>query len=107
MSMLVPLETLPGWPAAPNPPALHSLAVLIGIPAVAFIVIAIFGKISAANSKASGGLVSTTDTVWLGASPKSLGTDGDEKPAIEAAEATSSGSTRAGSKEIGGASARW
>lgn len=104
--MLVPLETLPGWPAAPNPPALHSLAILIGIPAVAFIVIAIFGKISASASKASGGSFTSTDTVWLGASPKSLGTDGDEKPAIEAAEATA-GSGSSQSKEIGGASARW
>lgn len=101
--MLVPLETLPGWPPAPNPPALLSLAILIGIPAVAFILIAIFGKISASASKASGGLVSSTDTVWLGASPKSLGTDGDEKPAIEAAKA----STSTGAGEIGGASARW
>lgn len=101
--MLVPLETLPGWPAAPNPPALHSLAVLIGIPAVAFILISIFGKISASASKASGGVVQTTDTVWLGASPRSLGTDGAEKPAIEAAVAA----TSTDPAEIGGASARW
>jgi len=30
---LILLETLPGWPAAPDPTAIESLTVLIGIPA--------------------------------------------------------------------------
>jgi hypothetical protein len=32
--MLVPLETLPGWPAAPNPSVLQFLGLLIGVPLV-------------------------------------------------------------------------
>ena len=31
LSMLVPLETLPGWPPAPNPSLLHALGVIFGI----------------------------------------------------------------------------
>jgi len=33
MKGLTPFETLPGWPAAPDPTAIESLTVLIGIPA--------------------------------------------------------------------------
>lgn len=38
--MLVPLETLPGWPAAPNPSVLHWLGLVIGVPVVIAVVIA-------------------------------------------------------------------
>lgn len=36
---LIPLETLPGWPDAPNPSALESLALFIGVPAAIFAVL--------------------------------------------------------------------
>ena len=38
--MLVPLETLQGWPAAPDPSALHLLLLLIGAPLALGLVIA-------------------------------------------------------------------
>ena len=38
--MLVPLETLPGWPAAPNPSVLQFLGLLIGVPLVLALLIA-------------------------------------------------------------------
>ena len=38
--MLVPLETLSGWPAAPDPSVLHFLLLLIGAPLVLGLVIA-------------------------------------------------------------------
>ncbi len=38
--MLVPLETLQGWPAAPDPSALHFLLLLIGAPLVIGLLIA-------------------------------------------------------------------
>ncbi len=37
--MLVPIETLPGWPAAPNPTVLEALGVLVLIPGVLALVI--------------------------------------------------------------------
>ena len=36
---LIPLETLPGWPEAPNPSALEALAIFIGAPAAIFAVL--------------------------------------------------------------------
>ncbi len=30
---LIPLKTLPGWPEAPDPTAIESLVVLLGVPA--------------------------------------------------------------------------
>lgn len=36
---LIPLETLPGWPEAPDPTVLETLALLIGLPAAAFAVL--------------------------------------------------------------------
>lgn len=38
--MLVPLETLSGWPAAPDPSPLHFLLLLIGAPLVLGLLIA-------------------------------------------------------------------
>ncbi|QLQ16237.1 MAG: hypothetical protein HZY73_11895 [Micropruina sp.] len=32
LSHLLPLETLPGWPAAPNPTGLETFILLLGIP---------------------------------------------------------------------------
>lgn len=37
--MLMPLETLPGWPEAPNPTALHALGLLLGIPFILAVLI--------------------------------------------------------------------
>lgn len=38
--MLVPLETLPGWPAAPNPSVLHWLGLIVAIPVILAVIIA-------------------------------------------------------------------
>lgn len=38
--MLMPLETLPGWPAAPDPSILQALGLLIGAPLVLGLLIA-------------------------------------------------------------------
>ena len=40
---LLPLETLPGWPDAPDPSALEALTVLLGTPAAIALVILVFG----------------------------------------------------------------
>lgn len=40
LSMLVPLETLSGWPSAPNPPLLHALGIVFGLPILLGLVIA-------------------------------------------------------------------
>lgn len=65
--MLVPLETLPGWPAAQAPTALQALGLLIGIPAVLFVIIAGLAKVSAMVSASRYPSSAVPDSVWLGA----------------------------------------
>ena len=36
---LIPLKTLPGWPEAPDPTAIQSLTVLLGVPAAIALVL--------------------------------------------------------------------
>lgn len=38
--MLMPLETLQGWPPAPNPSLLHALGLIFGVPILIGLVIA-------------------------------------------------------------------
>jgi hypothetical protein len=98
LSMLVPLETLAGWPDTPNPSVLQSLGLLVGLPAVAFGVIALIGKASSLSKAGRTSSAPVTDPVWLNAAPNSrqlTAGDGD------AAETTST------TAQTGGASARW
>ena len=39
LSMVVPLETLSGWPAVPDPTALQTVGLLIGFPALVFAIV--------------------------------------------------------------------
>jgi len=97
--MLVPLETLAGWPESPDPPVLQALGLLVGFPALAFVVIGLLGKASALASMASGGNYRPGNTVWLGTSPEagklSVGTG---RLAVEGSKPSAG---------IGGASVRW
>ena len=95
--MLVPLETLAGWPEATNPTVLQSLGLLIGIPAVAFAIIALLCKASALARTGRGRSTPVTDPVWLGSAPK-------DQELTEGATASGSGGSHT---ETGGASARW
>ena len=93
MSMLVPLETLAG---TTNPTALQSLGLLVGFPALAFVIIALLGR---ASTLAKAGRVSSpevADPVWLGGPGSKELTDG---------RATAGVSGQASG--TGGASARW
>ncbi len=40
---LIPLKTLPGWPEAPDPTAIESLTVILGIPVALALVILVLG----------------------------------------------------------------
>lgn len=68
--MLVPLETLPGWPEAQDPTALQTLGLLVLIPLGVSLVIALlaFGP-SLTRANKGGGMVQTRDPLWLGAGP--------------------------------------
>jgi hypothetical protein len=98
--MLVPLETLPGWPEAPAPSVLGTLALLVGFPALVSLIIVGIAKLRRPRSSPD----QTGEPLWLrGEEPAGVaGTSG--VPAIEARRAADSGGE---GSERGGASARW
>jgi uncharacterized membrane protein YgcG len=135
-SMLVPLETLAALPMALADTSLNNLLLLIGIPAVAGVVIALV--VGATTRSHHGADTPFTDPTWIGSKAQHdevLGTDnaagqaalqggpiGDRAGTGSRADGTSSagsssgGSSSGGSSSVGGgssqddkggASARW
>lgn len=101
--MVVPLETLSGWPEVANPTALQTLGLLVGFPGLAFLVIFALGKASAlvgANKRQS---LAITEPVWLGRGPEA----GTLEAGSAIAELPAGPSATAIPAEVGGASARW
>ncbi|GAA2099443.1 hypothetical protein GCM10009841_13370 [Microlunatus panaciterrae] len=89
--MLVPLETLPGWPVAENPSFVQEWGLLIGIPALICVVIILLAKAPTLARASRKSPVAVQETLWLGAGST-------EAKALEGT---------AGPREVGGASARW
>lgn len=96
--MLMPLETLPGWPEAPNPSVLQFLLLLIGAPLVLGIVIAGASFLASTSELKRFGPVVNPTTAFVGA--KGVESASGEVPAgIEAKPGADEGT--------GGTSARW
>ena len=93
--MLVPLYTLPGWPSVENPSVLQLLGLLIGFPALAFVVVIAVAKIgNMVKGNRDDGAV--TEPLWVGGREIEQGSPG----------ASPSGASQS-KAESGGASARW
>jgi hypothetical protein len=124
--MLVPLETLSGWPQVPTPSILASLAIFVGFPVLVFLIVIAITKIGTAAHAGRGDLIEASDPLWVGGSQESgvleapsanPGTDaGDEAAATEAEQAAASdagapaGEVVEGDdtgEHVGGAGARW
>jgi hypothetical protein len=104
--MLVPLETLSGWPAAPDPSVLHFLALLIGVPLVIGLLIAGASYLGSTRELKRYGPAVNPNTAFVtiegvqNASGEVEGGISHEVPAgIEAKPGAD--------QETGGASARW
>jgi hypothetical protein len=98
--MLVPTHNLSGWPAAPHPTVLQELGLLIGFPALAFIVVFAIAKIGTV-AQAANAPAPVTDSVWVGGRKSGeleSGTEHDAPSETAPDEAAQSG---------GGAGARW
>lgn len=104
--MLVPLETLPGWPVAADPSPLQVLGLLVGLPLVVVVIIAVITKVNQMMRVSRGEPTQVTDPMWVG---------GLDRPEIEgprhaevvddAKQITASSDTPG--TDVGGASARW
>lgn len=92
--MLVPLETLPGWPPAPNPALLVSIGLLIGLPLVIGLVIAGASFVGSSSDIRRFGPPFNPATIHAG-------------PAIATAPAAAIESGDQALSETGGTSARW
>jgi hypothetical protein len=65
-SMLVPQETLPGWPHVADPTPLQTLGLLVGLPLVVVIAAFVIAKIGNAVKASRGTTNTDTDPVWVG-----------------------------------------
>jgi hypothetical protein len=97
-SMLVPLETLSGWPAVPNPSVLNFLALLIGVPLVLGLVIAGVSYLGSTRELKKFGPAVNPNTAFAGA-PGVEHASGEVQAGIEAKPGADAGT--------GGTSARW
>lgn len=117
--MLMPLETLPGWPRVANPSPLESLGLLIGLPLVVIVLafgIAKIGNLAKASRAGSDGV---TDPVWVGGPtrPEIEGPLHDEASSKSRGELIETDEESVGTggpvvrehddAETGGAGARW
>jgi hypothetical protein len=97
--MLVPLDTLAGWPEAPRPNLLHVLGLLVGFPVLAMIIAFAVAKIGTSYQAKRGNTPAVTDSVWVGGRQA-----GGE---IEAAPEMHGVGAEDDDKTPGGAGARW
>jgi hypothetical protein len=103
--MLVPDETLSGWPAVADPSILQTLGLLVGLPLVVIIIVFLVAK--AGNVAKAGRQTDrqVTDPVWLGGRKDGDADSSGDVPALESS--TAGAATRTAEEETGGAGARW
>jgi hypothetical protein len=117
LSMLVPLETLSGWPQVENPSALQVLGLLVGIPLLIAIIVIAITEIGARARAGRDDSLQATDPLWVGA--QSVELEANVNPGLEIAEEVPAGDAEQASvgrgdvegddtgEHVGGAGARW
>jgi hypothetical protein len=96
--MLLPLDTLAGWPAAKPPTVLQSLGLLVGAPLLVAIIVFAIAKIGTTVQANRGETPSAADSVWLGG--REAGGEIEAAPEMHDVGAEDD-------KTPGGAGARW
>ena len=99
LSMLVPLDTLAGWPAAQEPTALQSLGLLIGLPALVIVIAFLVAKLGTSFQAKRGNTPTVADSVWVGG--REAGGEIEAAPEMHGVGAEDDDRTP------GGAGARW
>ena len=115
LSMLVPLETLPGWPKVQEPTALDALALLVGAPLVVIVLIAVLARVHHAVKGNAGVPPVANQPIWVnGRQVESSTQDDASRRAIDRGyDSVSTRSVqndeeaRGDDDERGGAGARW
>ena len=117
LSMLVPLETLSGWPQVPNPPFWAQLLIFVGFPILVFIIVIAINKIVQGIHASRGDDYHASDPFWVrdhqSAALGAAGANPGVEPSGQAGEAelapTAEGEIEGGDtgEHVGGAGARW
>ena len=111
LSMLVPLETLSGWPRVSNPTPLQSLTLLIGIPLLISVIVIAIIEIGARARARRADITDANDPLWVGAQESAeVEPVPDSKPSEQPTVTTTGDSDVEGDdtgEQVGGAGARW
>ena len=99
LSMVVPLDTLSGWPAAQEPSILQTLGLLVGIPALVAVIAFAIAKIGTSVQASRGDAAPVADSVWVGG--RQAGGEIEAAPELHGVGADDD------DKTPGGAGARW
>ena len=110
--MVVPLETLPGWPDAPNPSALEALGVLVGAPLVVIALVAVLTRVHHAVKGNVGTPAVMNQPVWVNgrrieSASQSSKTDSAQDSMAAGHQAITDRLDRESESDKGGAGARW
>jgi hypothetical protein len=109
--MLVPLETLSGWPAAENPTALQSLLVFVGIPILVFLIVIAINKIVQTFHATRGDDPRTSDPLYVVDARTGEAQLVDANPGTDLGQQALVGSGEVEGDDtgehVGGAGARW
>ena len=97
--MLLPLDTLAGWPAAKPPTVLQSLGLLVGAPLLVAIIVFAIAKIGTTVQANRGDAPHVADSVWVGG--REAGGEIEAAPELHGVGAEDDENTP------GGAGARW
>jgi hypothetical protein len=109
--MLVPLETLSGWPPAENPTVLQTLVLLVGFPILVFLIVIAINKIVQTIHATRGDDPRTSDPLYLVDARTGEAKLVDANPGTDAGQQALVGSGEVEGDDtdehVGGAGARW
>ena len=109
--MLVPLETLSGWPQVQNPTVLQSLLLFVGFPVLVFLIVIAINKITQNIHAARGHDVQGSDPLWVGDHESAELESANANQGTETGEQTDTGEAHiegdGTGEHVGGAGARW
>jgi hypothetical protein len=97
--MLLPLDTLAGWPAAKDPTVLQTLGLLVGAPLLVALIVFAIAKIGTTVQASRGETPSVAESVWVGG--REAGGEIEAAPELHGVGAEDDDRTP------GGAGARW
>lgn len=109
LSMLVPLETLPGWPDVQEPSLLEVLALLVGAPLLVIAIVAVLTRVHHAVKGNAGTPPVANRPIWVNGRRIEPSVQSDSsRESIESGERVVARRAASDDEEAkGGAGARW